>query len=290
MLPVIRLFRPSNLLIIAITQLFALFFLNASRQAEYLLRNDVILLVLATVLVAAAGNLINDYFDIKTDQINKPSQVIIGKNISKKAALVLYILLTVTSVILSYFINIKILLIVFAVSALLLLYSAFLKQTPIIGNLLVSALTALTLFILLFLEENISNEGIYFFSSFAFLLSFFREIVKDVQDIKGDKKTGCKTLPVLLGIKTSTKILKYLLFAIIIFTISFSFGYASDLLSSKEVFEWFIIYILVAVVTPLIFIVFLLNLAKNNSDYKVISKITKFIMIAGIISMVFWKL
>jgi 4-hydroxybenzoate polyprenyltransferase len=180
------------------------------------------LIVLATVLIAAGGYVINDYFDLKIDRINRPESVIIGENMSKKTAMRLYITLTSIGILLGIIISILLKsstlgLIFIIVPGMLWFYSSSYKRQFLVGNLIVALVSALSLVVVLvaqcalliniygtdLLRQTPVLQELYRwvcgFALFAFLFTLVREIIKDLQDINGDREMECRTLPIVLG-------------------------------------------------------------------------------------------
>jgi len=220
LLKIITAIRPINLLVVALT-FYVLYQLDIQSR-EFVSKTFLIniinlkFLTIATILIAAAGYLINDYYDKETDSINKPNR---KNNLSKNVILVTYILLNAIALILSFsFTSNSVLTWIFPFSTLLLwLYSYKLKGLPFIGNLSIAVLSA-TIPLIYFITMNSNNIDcqtpfpqitataiILTFSALAFFSTFSREIVKDIEDLEGDTATGLKTIPIVLG-KTTAKV------------------------------------------------------------------------------------
>lgn len=217
-----KLIRPLNIGVIAFTMLVFQFYISSHNRAE-LFDLNFILLVLSTLLVASAGNIINDYFDVKADRINKPELLIIDKHIKRRWAIVLHWSLNSFGFLMAAYLswqtgNWMIAILSFVSINLLWFYSAYFKRTLVLGNILVAALTGLVpLYVLLFNNQVSLNDKagivLLFFSIYAFWLNLIREIIKDMADIKGDLLLGSKTLPISYGIG-KTKIVLTFLFAV----------------------------------------------------------------------------
>ncbi|MEI6021131.1 MAG: geranylgeranylglycerol-phosphate geranylgeranyltransferase, partial [Bacteroidota bacterium] len=188
--------------------------------------NLYILLITSVVLIAAAGYMINDYFDVKTDSINHPETVVLDKIIKRRWAIILHLSFTTAGILLGVFVALKIgylrLSLFHFISAFLLwFYSTRLKMKLLIGNIVVSLLTASVAFIPLVFEIGILQKQqpqfifehaqlilsalkiTVIFSLFAFITSMAREIIKDIEDFNGDKASGGATMPIVWGIRTS---------------------------------------------------------------------------------------
>ncbi|MCE2734732.1 MAG: geranylgeranylglycerol-phosphate geranylgeranyltransferase, partial [Flammeovirgaceae bacterium] len=193
----LRLTRFGNLLIIGFAQTATAFFLVGSHTWQTF---SLWLLSSSTIIIAAAGYIINDYYDIKIDYINKPERVVIGKIIPRRFAILFHTLFSVGGIAIGFYLSWQIGVIHFFSAFMLWLYSNSLKRLPLIGNVVIAFLTALSVFIIaVFYKTNINLILIY--SLFAFFISLVREVVKDMEDLKGDITFGCKTLPILWGIR-----------------------------------------------------------------------------------------
>ncbi len=269
----IRLTRVGNLLIIAIAQYFTAAFLVMKGTVD-----DIALLVLvaSTVLIAAAGYIINDYYDVKIDYINKPDRVVIGKTITRRYAILFHVLLSLMGISLGMVIHWKIGLINAFSVFLLWLYSNSLKRLPFVGNVTVAVLTGLSILVVDFLYQA-SNPLIFIYALFAFFMTLIREIVKDMEDLKGDNTFGCKTLPIVLGVR-KTKIIIYIILAL--------FGGIVVILNyfyRALPFDYYVLFLF----GPLVFLLYRLIRADMKRDYRVLSNISKVIMLLGILSMAF---
>jgi 4-hydroxybenzoate polyprenyltransferase len=264
--------------------------------------NDIqfIFLILSTLCIAAAGNIINDIYDIETDRINKPDKVIVGKLVSEKSAFNLFIALNVIGVLTGFFIanviNKSELFSIFViVSILLYIYASYLKQTFLIGNFIVSALVSLSILIVgvFDLLPNITggnvNIELFFFkilleyALFAFAINFIREIIKDIEDLDGDLKSDMRTMPIVLGKKAAS---------IIAFILTIIFAAAIYIYIYDKFFKELIItlYFLISVIGPLLFTGVLMLLAKTTKDFHQISNILKLVMLFGMLSLLLYQL
>lgn len=269
----LRLTRFWNLVIIGLAQYFAAGFL-----IDKSLIWDWRLLVLATstVVIAAAGYIINDYYDIKIDLINKPERVVIGKSITRRYALFFHSILLTIGVGLGFFIGWKIGMINFFSSFLLWWYSNSLKRQPFIGNFVVAWLTSISI-VLVNILYDVNNSLVIIYSLFAFFMTLVREILKDMEDLKGDNTFGCRTLPIIWGIRR-TKIIIYVLLALL---------FTSVLLLNAKFVELPFYYFLVLLFVPLGFLLIRLIRADTRKDFYWLSQWCKIIMLLGILSMVF---
>lgn len=234
------------------------------------------LLSVSTVLIAAAGYIINDYYDVKIDYINKPERVVIGKNITRRFAILFHVLLSVAGISIGLYLS-WMLAAVNALSVFLLwLYSNNLKRLPFIGNVTVALLTGLAIYVVDVLYRTQSSLVIIY-SVFAFFMTLVREIIKDIEDLKGDNTFGCKTLPIVLGIR-KTKIVIYsviLLFSICVFVLNYWY--------EALPFQYYLIFLFV----PVIWLLFRLFRADMKREFSLLSTFCKVIMLLGILSMAF---
>ncbi len=255
-----------------------------------------LLLVVSTVSIAAGGYIINNIFDVATDHENKPQNVIIGKHISESKAYTFYFIFTVIGVFIGFYLSNVIGKPGFAalfiiIAATLYLYATSLKQSLLIGNIIVALLLSLSILIIGLFDlypvtnpENRSVMGLLFmilldYAIFAFMINFIREIVKDLEDIDGDKSQGMNTLPIVLGISKTTKLVLGLslipIFCILHYLNSYLF--ANDLQIST-------LYGIVFILAPLIYFTTKIGFAKSQNDFHHLSIVLKWILFFGIIS------
>lgn len=269
----IKLIRFQNLLMMALTQVFMVVFALPNDLDKFSFENFVIPL-LSVILVAGGGYVINDFYDQEIDEINKPKQRIIGKKISEQKALYFYFILCGLALGISV-LHLKLFILNLIFIGVLWSYARFLKKTPFLGNLVVALCTASAVWII-----NIPYSEIYpkilFFSVFALFSNLIREIVKDLEDQKGDALNDCRTLPIVLGIK-KTKSLIYLLiilFEIVLFLDSMLFS-----------FEKFLIYVIFAELA-LVWSIYKIHQAQTRSAYHRLSSFYKIFMLSGIFSVI----
>ena len=297
----LNLIRWKNLLLIAFVQLLVKYALFPAFEVETSLSTvGFIVLLFSTLCIAAGGYIINDIYDIDTDTVNKPDKVIVGKSISEKTANNLYLGFTFVGVVLGFYLSQSIgkstffgLFVITA--ALLYVYSSYLKQIAVVGNIVVSILTSLSIIIVGIFEllpaitkYNQSVQSTMFevltdFAIFAFLLNFIREIVKDIQDVDGDHKAEMQTLPILLGKERTAKIA----FGLTLITITIIIYYLATYLFMQKIA---VVYFLIAVIGPLVYIAIKLFSAEHDTHFKHISKMLKLVMLTGMLSMLLYRL
>lgn len=268
-----RLTRVWNLVIIALAQyLTAAFLINPKTIVDPRL----FILSVSTVLIAAAGYVINDYYDIKIDLINKPERVVIGKSITRRYAILFHTVLSLAGVILGLFLSWKIALVNFVSATGLWWYSNNLKRQPFIGNFVVALLTGIAIW----LVDSLYKTGhmlIVTYASFAFFMTLIREIIKDMEDLKGDQTFGCQTLPIVWGMRKT----KYVIYAILVIFVStvMLLNYYYDNLPLH--------YFLVFLFIPLLWFLARLIAADTKKDFAWLSRFCKIILLLGIFSMAF---
>ncbi|MFC3417250.1 geranylgeranylglycerol-phosphate geranylgeranyltransferase [Algoriphagus hitonicola] len=273
-----RISRPVNLLLVAFTQLMTAYFLVEESWSGIPVLQDfkLYLLILATLMITAAGYMINDYYDVKIDYVNRPDEVIVGKGIKRRVVIFLHTILNFSAIGLGYLVAPRIALICFFAAFLLWLYSNRLKREPFIGNLTVAFLTGLSVYLIAIYYQK--NELLVLtYAIFAFFLNLIREIIKDIEDRDGDRKHGCRTLPIVLGFRKT----KQVIFLIAI-------GFVSAILiitfeiNKAELFFYF-------GGLGLFFLWFMrkVYLADRKSHFSQLSTFAKILMLVGTLSMGF---
>ena len=304
---ILRLVRWGNLLFLGaliwlMEKWVAVPILNQVAFGEQLPWYVLALLICATVLIAAGGYVINDYFDIKIDRINRPDQLIVTRSVSKPVAVRLSVSLsaigTLCGIAAAWLLRSMSLAIVFVlIPGLLWFYSSSYKRLFVIGNLTIALLAGLTPFIVamanvaqlklqyaLILPYIPLEHDLYAwlggFALFAFLLTWIREIVKDLQDQMGDRELECHTLPIVWG-ELWTKVFVTALFVVTLSLVAYlwyavlPFPHTWHHLSTR--------YIVFGIVIPIICSLVLLWSAKIPSDYKTCQQVVKFTMLLGML-------
>ncbi len=269
----LRLTRFWNLFIIGMAQYFAALFLIDS---QLLFDWKLMVLAFSTAIIAGAGYIINDYYDIKIDLINKPDRVVIGKEIGRRYALLFHSVLSFSGVGLGFLLGWRLGLIHIFSSFILWWYSNNLKRQPFVGNFMVALLTGLSI-LLVNLLYNMDNSFIIIYSLFAFFITLVREIIKDIEDLKGDNSFGCKTLPIIWGIR-KTKAVVYFLLALFS-----SLVIMINAIYTQMPFYYFLVFLF----APLGIFFLVLVRADTKRNFYTLSQWCKMIMVLGIISMAF---
>ncbi|WP_347925488.1 geranylgeranylglycerol-phosphate geranylgeranyltransferase [Pontimicrobium sp. SW4] len=298
---ILNLVRWKNLLLIALVQVLVKYALFESFNIQLTLHTlQFSLLVLATVFIAAAGNIINDIYDVETDLVNKPKKVIVGKIISEKTALNLFIALNVLGVGLGFYLSNTInrngfAVIFVIISALLYIYASYLKQTCLLGNIIISILVALSILIVpifdLIPSLTSSNRELYldifkialYYALFAFIINLLREIIKDIEDINGDYKSQMKTLPIIIGRDRATMLVFALSFIPLLALINYI---VSQLYNNILAVVYFLIFVL----GPMLYFTIKIFSAELKKEYQHLSNVLKVIMLFGVLSLLLYPL
>ena len=308
----LKLIRWTNLLIVFFTQLLVWACVTRPMQGQedvsFLLNiPNFLLLSLSTVLIAAAGYIINDYFDIRIDNINRPEKMVLEKTIPRRLAIILHSVLNIVALLSAAIVarqggHYSWLLLQLACTILLWFYSTHFKRMFMIGNVVVSLLTAFTIIALRVYEPAMHyylrqpvfielNNGkilpnpvwvLLVYAYFAFVLTWMREIVKDMEDFKGDEADGCVTMPIQWGLKRAEQFAQALaalaVIPLAVVTI--------NLLIKKD---WVLgIYTLIALILPIIWWMVFLPKEATTTHYGKASRYLKFIMISGIGSLIIY--
>ena len=310
----LRLIRFSNLIIVALTQYLLQYYillpeLKKVNLTPLLPDFEFFLLVFSTILIAAGGYIINDIEDVEIDKFNKPEKKqIVGRiyplSISWKMYLFSIILGFIISIYLAFFIHNLVQLLIYPTAvAMLYAYSKWWKRQPLIGNLVIAFFCAFVAWIVFYAEKinfiseklqnviarNVATEGYDFlnftfvgYAVFAFISTLFREIIKDIEDVQGDKAGNCRTLPVVIGVESSKK---------------WAFGVGIIFLNLVVIFsfllrgDWVKILTLNIIISlPIIYALFLLIKSHKKEDFSFLSKLAKFIMLSGLVFILIMKL
>lgn len=297
---ILNLFRWKNLVLIAFTQLVIWYFVKGAILENHIslaLSNfEFILLCLCTVLIAAGGYVINDIFDVEIDKINKQDQLIISKHLSiKNAYLIYYFTLAVATLIALYLgytqQRIQLLWIPSSICILLFAYAKYFKSGFLFGNIIVSTFVAAVPAIVLLGESNAMLElmdvdskkvmviGAYVL--FAFMSNLLREIVKDIEDMEGDKAMGCKTLPIVLGTNSARYICVTITLILLITLISCLFFGLNNFPIASNVF-------IVCITLLLFYILVAIFRAQNKKAFHHISNLIKVAMLVALLGLIFY--
>jgi 4-hydroxybenzoate polyprenyltransferase len=302
-----NLIRFKNLVIIALTQIVIKYSLINYFVIGFVLTDiQFSFLVAATLLITAGGYIINDIYDVETDKINKNGKQILDNHITIKQAMWWYFLFNIIGVTLgaylAFIVHIPLLSIIFIYSAYSLwTYSKKFKKSLLIGNIQVAFLTALSIInIALFdiLPNGIAADNgelmiftiILYYAGFSALITLVREIIKDIEDYKGDSAINAKTLAIVYGIENAKNvafILTITAFGFIAYfqyfqysVISSEFQYEISIWGAHQIAIFYTIFIQLL----FIFLAFKIRKANQKSEFYFISQLSKLIMLFGILS------
>lgn len=292
----LKLIRFQNLLMIALMQCIIRYGFLKLQKVELALADwQFALLVLSTVFIAAGGYIINDIMDQETDSINRPNQVIVGKSISESMAYNLYFGFTIAGALIGFYLSNLIyrdnFFGIFIITSLLLyIYATSFKQVAVLGNILVSLALALSviivgLFDIIPATDQVNRfqmmlwlELLFDYAVFAFLLNFIREIIKDLEDLNGDYNQGMRTLPIVLGVSRTAKVVAVIT---AIATVILLWYINNHLMNSGLYIAT--IYALVFLVSPLIFAVVKVWTATTQKEFHLLSNVMKAVIFFGIL-------
>jgi 4-hydroxybenzoate polyprenyltransferase len=209
--------RGYNIPIIALAQYLSAIFILAPQKGalNILLDFNLFILVLASSLTIASGYIINNFYDSKKDLINRPNKSKLDRLVSQKTKLQVYFSLNFFVALIAFFISFRAVLFFSVYIFLIWFYSHKIKKYPIVGNLMAAFLAVLPFFGILLYYKNF-YEVIFFHASFLFLLLLVREMIKDLENIKGDLANGYQTIPIVYGENTSKKTITVLLLLTIV--------------------------------------------------------------------------
>ena len=305
-----RLIRWPNLVFIVLTQvLFYYCILLPSFNGRYVSYENALrsvwfyLLSLSSVLIAAAGYIINDYFDLNIDRVNKPDRLVVDKIIRRRWTILWHWILSGLGVLIGAYVSLKIrnpfvALGNFGCVVLLWFYSTTFKRRLLIGNVLISLMTAWVILVLYVAEFKLAvfRDPVYhqmlsrlfkfasLYGGFAFIISLIREVVKDIEDMEGDARYGCRTMPIVWGVNAAKV---------------FAATWLVVLIGSLAVIQFYVLqngwwlippYCAILIIAPLIWILRKLYKAGTAAEYHLLSNYIKGVMLAGILSMVLIKI
>ena len=315
-----RLIRWPNLVFIVVTQLLFYYCfvigIDFDRAAgtvyETQLMQEIkflLLFTLSSVLIAAAGYIINDYFDLNIDRINKPQKMVVEKIIKRRWTIVWHWFLSLSGILIGGYLSYKqgnfyIVISNMVCVILLWFYSTTFKKKLLIGNAVISFLTAWVILVFLYMTPDYPVPGspgwhtvikpfnypgrlfklTVLYAGFAFIISLIREVIKDMEDIEGDMKYNCKTMPIVWGVPAS-KVFVAVWIVVLVGALLVLQFYALHL-----GWWWSVAYCIAAIITPLLWILRQLYKAQVPKDYHRLSSAVKLVMLAGILSMLFFKI
>lgn len=310
----LRLIRPINLIIVAMTMYGTAWYFEGIYGLHFgthMFSTSFSLLAFSTVLIAAAGNIINDYFDVRADRVNKPNRLIIGVFVKRRVAIVSHwgfnFIAFSIAIYLSWTLNTFWYLFIHLLTInILWFYSMYLKRTFLTGNIAIAALTGMVPILVGFYYHQALEMGanlapqltqfpffgysgesfilwmVFGMATFAFILNLAREIVKDMEDVEGDKFLHAKSLPIVLGYTKTKWIVSFVLSAAICCSILLWITF-------DEVETISMLPIILSAVLVLVCFV-LLSKAQDKRDYRLVNHLIKCAMVSGLLSPVYWQL
>ena len=296
MRPYLAILRPNNILLTLFTQ--GVFMIAASRTSYFnidwsnIIWPESLLIILTCCLTAAGGYIINDLFDVETDHVNRPNKRILKRDISHKAAIVYYIILTALGQICGYYAGLGIGLFASAIAVLLYFYSSDLKAMGLPGNSLIAFMSGSVIYIASRGIHEINSAYFAEYAFLAFLLTMARELVKDAEDVEGDKEQGCETFPILHGTRKTNILSNVILALIVIFLVTAAYLLSIEpffnVKSTIEIHSFiYPAFLLLALVPMILKSMWMIGKANNKRVYKKISKWLKLTMLIGLISVLF---
>ncbi|WP_396154439.1 geranylgeranylglycerol-phosphate geranylgeranyltransferase [Flavobacterium macrobrachii] len=265
--------RGYNIPVIVLAQYLSSIFILApeKRALEVILDKNLFLIVLLSSLTIASGYIINNFYDSKKDLINRPNKSMLDRLVSQKTKLQVYFSINFIVFILAFFVSIRAVLFFSCYIFLIWFYSHKLKKIAIIGNLTASLLAVLPFFAILLYFKNFYNV-IFAHATFLYLLILIREMIKDLENIKGDIANDYQTIPVIFGENFSKKTITFLTISTIV-----------PVYFLIEIFEvgYMDIYFYISMII-LIFFLQKLWKSETKSDYLKLHNILKFIVVSGV--------
>lgn len=270
--------RVANLIIIGLAQYLTAIFLIGPSSEWYSFATSIslFLIVTSTLLISSAGYIINDYYDQKIDIINRPDKVVVGTNLKRRAAMFYHMFFNFTGIFLGILASWQIGIIHVLSSFLLWLYSNSLKRLPLIGNLLIGFLTGMAI-LMIGVQYNNLNPLIYAYALFAASIMIIREIIKDMEDMKGEKTHGLKSLPLLIGVRKTKRVL-YVICGV---------SAAMLIVFIVKVDNHLVVYYFASLVPFMVFFIYKLKIADTIKNYKYLKYYSNLMILTGIISMIF---
>jgi len=269
--------RGYNIPIIVLAQYLSAIFILApeKKPIHVILDINLFLIVLATALTIASGYIINSFYDNKKDLINRPNKTTLDRLVSQKTKLSVYFTLNFIVAFLAIFISWRAFLYFSVYIFLIWFYSHKVKKFVVIGNLMATLMAILPFFALLLYYKNL-YEVIICHANFLFLLLLIREMIKDLENIKGDLANDYKTIPILYGEITSKKIITFLTLLTVI---------PVYLLIEKFEIGNMDLYFYSCL---LFLLLFLLKLWKSDlkEHYLFLHNLLKFLIVAGVFSII----
>ena len=303
--PYLKLLRVGNLAFLAVLlyvmeKWVAVPVLHVEKFQEQMPWWVLLLLILSTICIAAGGYVINDYFDVKIDRINRPDDMVVTRVISREGAMQWFYVLTAIGIASGLAVSWwarswNLLFIYIVIPGLLWFYSASYKRMLLVGNLIVAFISAIVPLLVALVNADylhhlykdnlaytpIVNELYVWlggFALFSFLLTWAREVVKDIEDIEGDREMECRTMPIVWGEKVS----KAVVTTLVVVTMALV-GYLAWFVLPFPM-EWSTLtgrFVIFGLMVPMVCVLVLLWYARSNRELHTVQQVIKFIMFLG---------
>ena len=269
--------RGYNIPVIILAQyLSAIFILSPEKRAlDVLLDVNLFLIVLASSITIASGYIINSFYDHKKDIINRPNKTLLDRFVSQKTKLTVYFSLNFIAAILSIFVSWRAVLFFSVYIFLIWFYSHKIKKLAIVGNLMAAFMAILPFFAILLYYKNL-YAVIFAHAVFLFLLLLIREMIKDLENIKGDLANGYNTIPILYGEQISKKIITGLTLLTIV-----------PIYILIEIYDvGYLDFYLYSCLIILLFFLLYLSKANTKANYLILHNVLKFLIVSGVFSII----
>ncbi len=301
MISFLKLIRLPNLILIAALQYFIRQFLLFPMLASYgllstLTNNQFYLLMLATTLIAAAGYIINDYFDLRIDYLNKPEKVIIGRSIKRRVAMALHVVFSLIGLVIFTYLALHLKVAVLAiipalVVGLLWFYSTDYKRQLLVGNFVAGILAVFPILLVVLFETSIFKayysvdqqmiallifKVLGYFSFVVFLMALLISIIKDYNEVQGDAAIKCKTMPIVFGLKVTKAVV-----VILVLAICYVLFYIQNLQYANHAFVP-LMFILFGIQVPLLTAMFALLFSNETYAGTWAHRLAMFAMVIGV--------
>ena len=269
--------RGFNLAMIVVAQYITAIFIMAPNQSlsEVLLDRTLFALILASVAAIASGYIINNFYDSEKDSINRPHQVSVEKMVSQNTKLILYFILNISVIIAASYVSFRAVLFFSVYIFAIWFYSHKIKKRPVVGNL-TSAILTITPFFAIFLYYKNFSSSIFVFGFYLFLVLSMRELIKDLQNLKGDLLQNYKTIPVVYGEKYAKLMIIVLVVCNVSVTIFLLKSYALERMD----------YFFYTSISLLFVVLLLLPKAQSRQQYSRIHILLKLLVLLGVFSIV----
>ena len=271
LLAYIKILRPINMLLASLSVIITAYLTETLSKPTIVINS-----IIVVSLFVGASNILNDIFDVRIDKKNKPQRPLAAKTISIISAWIYLTILYSAGILISFKLSsLATIIALFIALPLLLAYTPFIKGIPIMGNMVVALLLGV---VFLFSEAALTNtiNIMWMPAILAFSLMLIREIIKDIEDLKGDMSDNVKTFPVLYGINSSLQIVYFL---IVFFCILWWLPYLKGIYGNVYAF-----LLLLGVEIPLIFCIFFLLKNPTSSGCALVSRAMKWITFNGMIT------